>query len=249
MAILTNIDDLLEDVRSLIDETTADFWSDAFIERQLEKAHQIISTKVGIVHTIWTATLTSSTPNAGEAQISNDREIRLPSTFISIDHGGVYYNDRTVLNMNIDEISRANEEWLDESGDPGYYYLRGDMLGFDRKIAAGDTVRIYGVKMPTALSSVQEPFDGDYRTIGYRSLLVDYAVGMCWRKKNEMTKYREILQPGVGSFWQGIEDMRCELIANNADSYAGIVAGSHPGKFVGEFFFPDLKQLDRSLSG
>ncbi len=57
------------------------------------------------------------------------------------------------------------------------------MLGFDQKISAGDTVRIYGIKMPDEISAAQAPFDSDYRLTAYRYLLVEYCVGMCWKKK------------------------------------------------------------------
>ncbi len=242
MSILSTSTELIADVRSLVNETTASFWTDAFILRQLEKAHQIMTSKLKLIHAIWTATLVTGTAGTGEAQISDDREIRLPSTYLSIDDGGVYYNDDVCYPTSIKKLKDADEHWLDNSGTPHQYYLRGDMLGFDQKISAGDTVRIYGTKIPTALSASQAPFEGDYRTVGYRSLLVDYAVGMCWKAKNEFQKYAFYLAPKVGSFWVGIEEMKEELLASGDEDY-GMIPQENPAHIYTETSFPDWEQL------
>ena len=211
MAILANIDDLEEDVRDIINETTEGFWTDAYIQRQLEKGHQVISSKIKMISMIWTVTLVTGTPSTGEAQIVDDREILLPSAFIAIDDGGVYYNSDVCPPTTIKEIKHTNKDWLDAEGTPHRYYLRGDMLGFDQKISSGNIVRIYGIKMPDEISAAQAPFDNDYRLTAYRYLLVEYCVGMCWKKKGEMAKFAFYLQPGVGSFWVGLQEMRAEL--------------------------------------
>ena len=176
-----------------------------------------------------------------EAQITDNREIRLPSTFIALDEGGVYYNDDT---CHVTSMSKLKEDknWLDRTGTPQQYYLRGDMLGFDKQITAGDTVRIYGTKLPTELSATQAPFDGDYRTIGYRSLLVDYAVAMCWKKKNEMNKYAFYLTPKIGSFWIGVEEMKEELLADGDEDY-GMTPEDNPAHNYRGGTFPDWEQL------
>jgi len=212
MAILANITELVADVRDIINETTEGFWTDAYIERQLEKGHQIASAKIKMISMIWTVTLqTAADPETGYAQIVDDREILLPSNFIAIDDGGVYYNDGMCPPTTIKEIKHTNKDWLDAEGTPHRYYLRGDMLGFDQKISSGNIVRIYGIKMPDEISAAQAPFDNDYRLTAYRYLLVNYAVGKCWEKKGEMTKFAFYLQPGVGSFWVGLQEMRAEL--------------------------------------
>ena len=243
MAILSTSTELIEDVRSIINEETAGFWSDAYILRQLKKGHQIASAKLKLVSTIWTATLTSSTPGSGEAQITDDREIRLPSTFISIDDGGVYYNDDVCRAMSIKQIKDYSKNWLDSSATPSAYYIRGDMLGFDSKISAGDTVRVYGIKMPAEIASDQAPFDADYRTVGYRYLLVDYAIGMCWKKKNEIQKFAYYLAPKVGSFWVGLDEMKEELLADNDEGYNMIPDGS-PAHYSEQERWPDWNQFD-----
>jgi len=227
--ILANLTDLVEDVRDIINETTEGFWLDTYIERQLKKGHQIASAKVKMVSMIWEVTLTDSDPDTGEAQITDDREILLPSSFIAIDDGGVYYNDDVCSASSIKQIKDYNKDWLEGSGTPSRYYLRGDMLGFDQKISAGDTVRIYGVKMPDELAAGTAPFDADYRTIGYRYLIVDYAVGMCWKKKNEMAKFAFYLQPKVGSFWVGLNEMKGELLEDRDEDY-GMIADDNPAR-------------------
>ena len=223
MAILANLTDLVEDVRDITNETTEGFWLDTYIERQLKKGHQIASAKVKMVSMIWEVTLTDDTPDTGEAKITDEREILLPSSFIAIDDGGVYYNDDVCDASSIKKIKDYNKDWLEGSGTPHRYYLRGDMLGFDQKISAGDTVRIYGVKMPDELAAGTAPWDSDYRTIGYRHLIVDYAVGMCWKKKNEIAKFDFYLAPKVGSFWVDLKEMKGELLEDRDEDY-GMIA-------------------------
>ena len=42
-------------------------------------------------------------------------------------------------------------------------------------------------------SDIVEPLSGDYRIIALRKCLRDYAVAMCWYKKNEIAKYQEMM--------------------------------------------------------
>ena len=76
MAILSTSTELIADVRDIVGETTAGFWTDTYILRQLKKAHQIASAKLKLVSTLWTVTLqTAADPEAGYAQITDNREI------------------------------------------------------------------------------------------------------------------------------------------------------------------------------
>jgi len=206
-----------------------------FIERQLGKAHEILSAKIKMISMIWTVTLqTAADPETGYAQIVDDREILLPSNFIAIDDGGVYYNSDVCPPTTIKEIKHTNKDWLDAEGTPHRYYLRGDMLGFDQKISADSTVRIYGIKMPDEISAAQAPFDNDYRLTAYRYLLVDFAVAMCWKKKGEMQKFAFYLQPGVGSFWQGLKEMRSEL-TEDLDEDNGLILNDNLARKHGTY--------------
>ena len=246
MAILTNSTEIIADVRELILETTAGFWTDAFILLQAKKGHQILSTKLKLVSTIYIATLVTGTPGSGEAQITDDREIRLPSSYLSIDEGGVYYNDDVCSPTSIEQLKNNNRNWLDKTGTPRQYYLRGDMLGFDKQISAADTVRIYGIKMPAELAAGTAPWDSDYRTVGYRYLIVDYAVAMCWKKKNEMDKHDRILDTkpqSLGSFWQGLQDMKFELLGNADDDYR-LIKEENPAHSYKKKSWPDWEQFD-----
>ena len=227
--ILANLTNLEEDVRDIINEKTEDFWESTYIQRQLKKGHQIASAKIKMVSMIWTVTLqTEADPEAGYAQIVDNREILLPSSFIAIDDGGVYYNDDVCNARSIKEIKDSDKDWLEGSGTPHRYYLRGDMLGFDQKISAGDTVRIYGIKMPDELDATTAPFDADYRTTGYRYLLVDYAVGMCLKSK-KYDEWRIYLAPKVGSFWVGLKEMKGELLEDRDEDY-GMISDDNPAR-------------------
>ena len=241
MAILNTSTALIADVREIVLETTADFYTDAYILLQLKKADQILSTKLKLISTIWTVTLTDSSPGSGEAQITDNREIRLPSSYLSIDEGGVYYNDDVCSPTSIEQLKTYNKNWLDKTGTPRQYYLRGDMLGFDKQISAADTVRIYGIKMPAEIAASVAPFDGDYRTVGYRYLLVEYAVGMCLKKKRD-DDWKLYLTPKVGSFWVGLAEMKQELLANADDDYKMIKRES-PTRSYKKKSWPDWEQF------
>jgi hypothetical protein len=245
MAILTNLTELVTDVREIINEETEAFWTDVFIKRQLEKGHKIISSRIKLVNNVWTATLVTGDPGEGEAKIVDDREIRLPEGFINIDDGGIYYNDENCTPTTIQILKTVDTKWLSKTGTPTQYYLRGDMLGFNRQISAGDTIRIYGAGMPTELADATNPapFEGDKRTEGYRSLLVDYAIGMCWKKKNAMDKHAYYLAPRLGVFWQGLEEMKEELLADSDEDY-GMIPDSNPAHYYRQKSWPDHSQFD-----
>jgi len=240
--ILTDLDDLIVDVRDIINETTADFWTDAYITRQLRKAHQIASAKIKMVSMLWTVTLVTGTASTGEAQIIDDREILLPSTFIAIDDGGVYYNDDVCKAASIKAIKDTDKDWLERSGTPSRYYLRGDLLGFDNKISTADTVRLYGIKMPDELDSDVAPFDDDYRLVGYRYLLVEYAVGMCLKKKRD-EEWRLYLAPVTGLFWVGLNEMKGELLEDKDEDY-GMQPDSSLTYNIEPDTWPDFSQFD-----
>jgi len=245
LSILSNLTELVTDVRDQVNESSEDFWTDTFIKRQLEKAHQIVSAKLHLVNNLWTATLVTGAPEEGEATIIDDREIRVPSGFIAIDDGGVYYNDRACVPVSIQKLKAIDPDWLERTGTPSQYYVRGDMIGFDRQISAGDTIRIYGSGMPTELADATNPapFEGDYRTIGYRSLLVDYAIGMCWKVKKDMNSHAYYLAPKVGIFWQGLEDMKEELLASDDEDY-GLIPESNLARSYRQRCWPDHSQIE-----
>jgi hypothetical protein len=195
---LANISEIETDVRSLINEATASFWTSVEIQRWVNEGQEILANETGLLSSYYSKTLEA-------ADIVNDREIRLYTDFLAFDEGGVLYNDEPVVPTSLKSLDEWHgTSWRDTTGTPSRYYIRGDYLGFYPKPSAGDTVKYYGIERPTELSGDTAPLSGDYRTVAFRSYIRDYAVGMAWYKKNEMGKYGDMMQ----RFYNGVNRIK-----------------------------------------
>jgi len=68
---------------------------------------------------------------------------------------------------------------------------------------------------------------GDYRTVAFRRYLRDYAVAMCWYKKNEMAKYQQKLM----EFYAGIQKINAVLNSHKNQSMQMIARRSRRGSY------------------
>ena len=179
---LANLTELIADVRSLINETgtTSGFWTDAEITRWLNEGQEIFSTTTKCLSKYYSHELEAS-------NIKHDREIRLFSDFIGFDEGGVLYNDKPLTPTSLKALDEWVGSWRDTTGTPTRFYVRGDVMGFYPKPSVGDTVKYYGIERAATLSS-SAPFSGDYRVVAFRRHIRDYAISLCWEKKNEIKK-------------------------------------------------------------
>jgi len=168
-------------VRSLINEKTASFWETTEIPLWLKEGLEDIAHETHCLRTWKTYTILAD-------DIFDERELRFPTDFIAIDEGKIYYNDICCYPTSQARMSNYDNEWRSRTGDPSEYYIRGDMYGFNRKISAGDTVKFYMIERAEEISGSVAPFNGDYRLINFRKLAIQYAVSMCWEKKNETAK-------------------------------------------------------------
>jgi hypothetical protein len=183
---LANISELIADVRSLINEPSPSFWTDAEIQRWLLEAADDFATRTKCLSSYYTKVL-------AESDIINGNEIRVNSDFVALDEGGVYYNGKPLIRVSPVMLREWDINWRNATGTPTHFYLRGDMIGFYPKPSAGDTVSYYGIERPTPMSGDIAPLSGDYRVIALRRYIRDYAVAMCWYKKNEMQKYADMM--------------------------------------------------------
>jgi hypothetical protein len=204
---LANISEMITDIRSLINETTASFWNDTEITRWVNQGQEILSSETGLLSSFYTRTLEAS-------DIVNDREIRLPSDFIAFDEGGVTCNDDTLKPTSISVLDTWGGNWRDNTGTPKMYYIRGDYIGLYPAPSAGDVISFYGIERPEELSDTETPFNGDYRTVAFRIYIRDFAIAQCWYKKNEMDKYYEKL----GSFYAGVRKVNSILNSHKDES-------------------------------
>lgn len=229
---LANISEIITDVRSLINEETASFWSDTEITRWVNEGQEIFSSETGLLSKYYSITLKA-------ANINNDREIRLPSDFIAFDEGGVLYDDDPCLPVTLQELDEWHGNWRDTTGTPNRYYTRGDYLGFFPKPSAGDTVKFYGIERATTLSGDTTPFSGDYRTVAFRRCIRDYAIAKCWYKKKERQDYID----AMSEFWNGVR--RANAILNkNKNSNMRMIPGYRPkGNYYG-ISYGDTSRFD-----
>jgi len=178
MAILATAATILSGVRSLINETTASFWTDAEINAWVLEALEDIAHETHCLTTYKTYTIDAD-------DIFDERELRFDTDFIAIDEGKIYYNDICCYPTTMKNLSHFDSKWRSREGTPSKYYIRGDMYGFDRQIAAGDTIKFYMIERAVEISASVAPFNGDHRLVNFRKLARDYAVSQCWDKKNE----------------------------------------------------------------
>lgn len=179
---LATIAEIITSVRYLINEATASFWSDAEITTYVNEAQEIFTTTTKCLSKYYSHTLEAT-------DIKNDREIRLYSDFVALDEGGVLYDDDPLKPISLKALDEyGGSGWRDTTGTPTHFYKRGDMLGFYPKPSTGGVVAYYGIERATELSGSTVPLSGDYRTIAFRRYIRDYAVSLCWAKKNETVK-------------------------------------------------------------
>lgn len=178
---LATLAEIVTGVRSLINEKTANFWTDTEIGNWIKEGLEDIAHETYCLRTFKTYTILAD-------DIFDERELRMDSDFLYIDEGKVYYNDVVCYPTSQARLSNYDSEWRDHTGDPSQYYVRGDMLGFNRQISAGDTVKFYQIERAAEISGSVAPFNGDYRLINFRKLAIWWATSMCWEKKNETTK-------------------------------------------------------------
>ena len=234
--LLTTLALLIASVRGLINETgtTSGFWTDAEITLWIQEAQEEIGHETYCLRTWKTYTLLAADFVTATLKVFDEREIRMDTDFIAIDEGLVYYNDIALRPTTQARLALANDEWRSETGTPTQYYVRGDMLGFNRKISAGDTIKFYQIERAEPISSSVAPFNADYRLINFRKLIRDYVVSMCWYKKGEDTK--------GDRFWSrylyGLNSMK-ELLGIDMDNSYQIVPEDHPARFYRITRWPD----------
>ena len=191
---LANIDEIVADVRSLLDEASAatnKFWIDAEIVRWANEGSEKFTSFTRVLSKLYEYTI-----NADD--VANDRELRLSSDFITFDEGGVLYNDISIPEMSLLEADEwKGSTWRNQTSTvPIAYYRRGDSIGFIPSLTAGDVIKYYGIeRTPTmVLEDEVAPLSGDYRMVAFRPYIRDYAISKCWYKKGEFKLAKEMMK-------------------------------------------------------
>lgn len=216
-------------VRSLINEATAKFWTATEIPLWLKEGLEDIAHETHCLRT-WKIVGEEGVETVSAGDIFDEREVRMDADFIAIDEGKVYYNDIVCYPTTQARMANYDNKWRSREGTPSEYYVRGDMLGFNRKISAGDTIKFYQIER--AAEDVT-PFNGDYRLINFRKLAIWYAVSMCWYKKNEDTKGDRFR----AYYDRGILRMQ-ELLGIDLDGVSAMVPEESLSHFVTEGKWP-----------
>ncbi len=210
---LATIAEIITDVRSLVNETTASFWTDVEITRWANEGQEIIGTETKCLSKYYKHTLIA-------ADIVNSREIRMYSDFVALDDGGIVYDDKPLEQISLNALNEHAGNWRETTGTPTRFYFRSDMIGFYPIPSAGAVVEYYGIERATELSGSTVPLSGDYRTIAFRRYMRDYAVAQCWYKKNEIDKY----QGKMAEFLRGIYNINA-ILNGNKNQGAMIIPG------------------------
>jgi len=193
MSILADVDAIVADIRSLLDEkstATNKFWIDAEIIRWANEGAEKFTSFTRTLSKLYEYVILA-------ADVKNDRELRLSSDFITFDEGGVLYNDKPCPEISLAEADEwKGSSWRDQSAaQPHGYYRRGDYIGFIPSLTVGDTVKYYGIeRTPTMVAAdAIAPLSGDYRMIAFRPYIRDYAMSKCWYKKGEFKLAKELM--------------------------------------------------------
>ncbi len=219
-------------VRSLINERTAKFWLSTEIQAWILEGLEDIAHKTHCLRT-WKIVGEDEDGTISAGDIFDEREIRMDSDFIAIDEGKVYYNDIVCYPITQARLSNYDNKWRDKEGKPSEYYVRGDMLGFNRKISAGDTIKFYQIQRAVEILDNVAPFNSDYRLINFRKLAIDYAVSKCWRKKNE----RVLAIDYMNDYKEGLAEMK-ELLGIDLDGVSAMIPEDSLSHFYTEAKWP-----------
>lgn len=191
---LANIDEIVADVRSLLDEAstaTNKFWVDGEIIRWANEGSEKFTSFTRVLCKLYTYTISAD-------DVKNDRELRLSSDFITFDEGGVLYNDVSIPEMSLLEADEwKGSKWRNQSATvPIAYYRRSDYIGFIPSLTVGDIIKYYGIeRTPTMVAEdAVAPLSGDYRMVAFRPYIRDYAISKCWYKKGEFKLAKEMMQ-------------------------------------------------------
>ena len=230
--LLSTLAKINTDVRSLLNELTEGFWLDTEITNWSNEAQEEIGHETFCLRTWKTYTILGLVDETND--IFDERELRMDDDFIAIDEGVVYYNDVALKPTTQARLALGDNEWRSETGTPSRYYVRGDMLGFDRKISAGNTVKFYQIERAIAMTDDIKPFNGDYRLINFRKLIVDYVLFKCWEKKGEDKRSDKCWN----RYLYGLNSMKL-LLNIDMDNSFQIVPEDHPARFYRRKRFPD----------
>lgn len=220
-------------VRSLINEKTEGFWLSTEIVLWLKEALEDIAHETHCLRT-WKIVGEDEDGTVSAGDIFDEREIRMDDDFIAIDEGKVYYNDVACYPTTQARLSHYDSEWRSREGTPSEYYIRGDMLGFNREISAGDTIKFYQIERAVEISGSVAPFNGDYRLINFRKLAIDYTVSMCWEKKNEDGK----ADKWFARYQNGLQKMK-ELLGIDLDNTSAMIPEESLSHFTTPKTWPD----------
>jgi hypothetical protein len=218
---LANLAEIRTSVRYLINEATEGFWTNTFIDLQINEGQEEFTSETQCLSKFYSRTLQS-------ADIKNNREIRLSSDFIAFDEGGVIYDGKRLIPTTMKELDAlAGSDWRDETGTPTHFYQRGDVIGFaPGRPAVGVTVKYYGVERSATLTGSVVTLSGDYRVIGFRRYVRDYAVAQCWYAKGNKEDY--MLK--MGEFERGVRKCNNVVFGNKTEPFRMIPAYRRGGQ-------------------
>lgn len=213
---LATVAEIIISVRYLINEATSSFWTDPEITTYINEAQEIIATETKCLSKYYKHTLLA-------ADIVNTREVRFYTDYIALDDGGIIYDGNPLEQISLNALNEHFGSWRTTTGTPTRFYFRSDMMGFFPIPSAGAVIEYYGIERATDLSGSTPPLSGDYRTVAFRRYIRDYAVAMCWYKKNEMNKY----QGKMNEFEKGIYNINA-ILNGNKNQGAQIIPAYRP---------------------
>lgn len=173
--------EILKSVRSLLNEAQPSFWTDEELIEYINEGMEDFCIRTKCIASYFYKTIEAE-------DLFDGREVRLPPGFVALAEGGVLYNRRPLPQISVRVLDEWDKGWRERDGEPQYFYLRHDYLGFYPKPSIGAEIGLFGFRLSDALGVVDTPLEGDVRVIPFRRYIRDYALSRAWEKKGDFQK-------------------------------------------------------------
>jgi len=151
----------------------AAFWTDVEIYGYLSDAEYLLASEVNC----------SQTTDSSVTTVIGTQEYSIPSTIMRIQR--LTWNSVKMKAIDLTQLDQVGYPQFGGStvtGNPIYYYLFGGLIGFYPIPSSAAIIKIYGMKRPASVSSVQTSFTIPDELIPF---LDDYALYRCYLKDQD----------------------------------------------------------------
>ena len=182
---LDTVEKILKSVRSLLNESIPQFWTNEELVEYINEGMEDFCSRVRCIMSQYTKVIEPG-------DLLDGRELLLPEDFVALAEGGVLIDGRPLKETSMAFLDTMSPNWRREGGgEPRYFYLRGDVIGFYPPPKAGSEVTLFGFRRPKNVRDVipeDKVLEGDIRMVPFQRIIRDYALSRAWEKKGDFQK-------------------------------------------------------------